>query len=190
MNFFLGTSSQKKEKHNRGAFSLIELLIVILIIGVVYTLAVSNIQSLKDDKVKPNLLNLKNYLTSLSYESSVKLMCLDKCNDCSIYIDEKLNKEYSSEFDNFLDSSVKTYRYDFNLGMINLKNKIYFNLRDSEEEICFSYEVDKKGVGTQVIVEYKGYIYDFTQYFTDTMRYYSLNDVITVKEEQIQKVLR
>ncbi|MCF6330918.1 MAG: prepilin-type N-terminal cleavage/methylation domain-containing protein [Sulfurimonas sp.] len=190
MKFFFGISSQKKEKYKRDAFSLIELLIVILIIGVVYTLAVSNIQSLKDDKVKPSLLNLKNYLTSFSYERSIKLMCFDKCNKCSIYIDEKLDKERSNDFDNFLDSSVKTYRYDFNLGMINLKNKIYFNSRGNEEEICFSYEVDKKGVGTQMIVEYEGYIYDFTQYFTDTLRYSSLGDVITAKEEQVQKVLR
>lgn len=175
---------------NKRAFTLIELLIVVLIIGIVYTLAVSNIQSLKDDKVKPSLLNLKNYLISLSYNDSVKLMCLDKCNDCSIYIDGKLNKKHSTGFDDFLDSSVETYRYDFNLGMINLKKKIYYNLKDIEKEICFSYKVDKKWVGDQVIVEYKGNIYDFTQYITNTLRYPSLDDFLTAKEEQIQKVLR
>jgi len=186
----LGSCSQKKKRLNRGAFSLVELLIVVLIIGIVYTLAVSSLQSLKDDKIKPNLLNLKNYLSSILQESSVKLICLDRCSDCSIYIDGKLDEELSNEFDDFLDSSVETYRYDFNLGMINLKNKIYYNSQNNEEEICFSYEVDKKGVGEQVIVKYKGYVYDFTQYFTNTLRYSSLDDVLDAKEEQASKVLK
>jgi len=176
-------------RFNREAFSLVELLIVVLIVGIIYTLAVSNLQSLKNDKTKPNLLNLKNYLYSISRESSVRLICLDKCNDCSIYIDGKLDEELSKEFDGFLDSSVETYRYDFNFGMINLKNKIYYNSENNEEEICFSYEVDKKGIGEQVIVKYKGYVYDFTQYFTNTLRYSSLDEVVEIKEEQISKVL-
>ena len=179
-----------RETYSRSAFSLVELLIVVLIIGIVYTLAVGSLQSLKDDKEKPTLLNLKNYLSSFSYENSVKLMCLDKCNDCSIYVDGELDEKSSDEFDNFLDSSVETYRYDFNLGMINLKNKIYYNSEDTEEEICFSYEVDKKGIGEQVLVKHKGFVYDFTQYFTDTLRYKSLDDIVIAKEEQIQEVLR
>ena len=183
-------SSQKKESHIKEAFSLIELIIVVLIIGIVYTLAVGKIESLKTDKVKPTLLNLKNHLKSLQYENTSKLMCLDKCRECSIYIDGELDKKLSSEFDEFLDSSVEIYRYDFNLGMISIKNKIYFNSKDNEEDICFSYEVDKKGIGDQVIVEYKAYVYDFTRHIGDTVRYSSLDDVATFKEEEIQKVLR
>lgn len=189
--FFLRVSPQKREKHNnRRAFSLVELLIVVLIIGIVYTLAIGSLESLKKNKIKPTLLNLKNHLTSFSFDKSAELICLDKCKNCSIYIDGKLNKELSSAFDSFFDSNVETYRYDFNLAIVNLKNKIHYNSKDIQEEICFSYAVDKNGVGDQVLVKYKNYVYDFTQYFGNTLRYSSFDDVVTAKEEQIYKVLR
>jgi len=167
-----------------------ELLIVVLIIGVVYTIAIGNFESLKTDRLKPNLLNLKSHLYSLPHANKVKLMCLDRCKNCFVYIDEELNNEFSSEFDNFLDSSVKAYRFDTNLGLMEIKKEIFFNSQDNEEEICFSYEIDKKGIGNQVLVEYKGYVYDFTQHFTNTVRYPSLGDATAAKEDQLQKVLR
>jgi len=167
----LKTSLRKK------AFSLIELLIVILIIGIVYTISIGNFEKVKNKTTKLTLANLKEYLQSLPYERSAELLCLDDCRECKILLDG----ENFKELDNFLDKSVKSYRYDFFYGMIEV---------EKQNDICFSYGVDKKGVGQQVIVEYKKQFYDFSTYLSPVSVYSSLQEATDAKENLIQEVLR
>ena len=174
----------------RGAFSLIELLIVVLIVGLVYTLAVTNFQRVKEGKVKPTLLNLKSNLLDINKVSVAKLMCLDDCKSCNVYVDGEVDANSSSEYEEFFDEEPKVYRYDINYGLVSLKNKVYFNSEDKEEEICFSLSVDKNGVSEQVIVEYKDKFYDFSPYFSNTQVYTSESDISEIKEHLSQEVLR
>ena len=167
----LKTSLRKK------AFSLIELLIVILIIGIVYTISIGNFEKVKNKTTKLTLANLKEYLQSLPHERSAELLCLDDCRECKVLIDGETFKE----LDNFLDKSVKSYRYDFSYGMIEV---------EKQNDICFSYGVDKKGVGQQVIVEYKKQFYDFSTYLSPVSVYSSLQEATDAKENLIQEVLR
>ena len=153
----------------RRAFSLIELLIVIVIIGVVYTLAITKFQTIKEGGAEVSLLNLKQYLLSVpkqvgvdAYET-VRFLCLDDCSSCDVLVDNIKVSEDNS-FDGFLDSSIKVYRYDFALGTTEVPQKIYFNTEEVEEDVCFSYEINKNGVGDQVIIEYKDYVYDYSAY--------------------------
>lgn len=172
----------------RKGFSLIELLIVILIIGVVYTLAIGNFQRLQEGETKLSLQNLKTYLMQFPHEQSVELLCLERCSKCDIFVDGKLSKEL--EVENFLDESVQVYRYEYALGTIKEPRETYFNSEDVEEEVCFSYSVDKKGVGKQVLVEFQNNVYDFSSYFTPTPKYNSLEEAVSEKERVIEEVLR
>jgi prepilin-type N-terminal cleavage/methylation domain-containing protein len=174
----------------RNSFTLIELLIVVLIIGIVYSLAITNFQNLKEGKTEPNLLNLKTKLDSLDKVSTAKLMCLDECESCYIYVDDVLDEEVSKEFEDFFDEEVRVYRYDVNYGLVELKDKIFFNSEGVEEDICFSLSVDKNGVSEQVIVEYKDKFYDFSVYFTNTQVYKSQSELREIREYLLQKVLR
>ena len=173
----------------RYAFSLIELLIVIVIIGVVYTLAIKSFARVADTTKQVTLVTLKGYLQSIPHEHSVKFLCLDDCSSCDILVDSKVDETLKGSFDNFLDSSVKVYRYDSYQGMQPIINEVYFNSEDVEEDVCFSYSVDKKGVGEQVFVEYNKKVYDFTTYFEQTPVYNSLSDVVNTKEKSVNKVL-
>ena len=161
----------------KKAFSLIELLIVILIIGVVYTLSIGSFEKVKDESKKLTLQNLKEYLQALPYEKSAEILCLDDCSECELLVDGEKFKE----LDDFLDKSVKSYRYDFSYGMVEL---------EKEDEICFSYSVDKKGVGQQVIVEFKDLFYDFSTYLSPVGIYSSLEEARDAKEQLTQEVLR
>ena len=174
----------------RSAFSLIELLIVVVIVGLVYTLAISNFENVKQNKVKPTLLNLKSYLSKLEKSKNAELICLDKCKSCNLYVDGVLDANASAEFEDFLDEDVKVYRYDVNYGLISLQNKVFFNSENTQEEICFSLSVDKNGVSEQLIVEYKDKFYDFSPYFTNTKVYLSASDISDVREDLYQEVLR
>jgi len=161
----------------KKAFSLIELLIVILIIGVVYTLSVGSFEKVKDESKKLTLQNLKEYLQDLPHEKSAEILCLDDCSMCKILVDGKKIRE----LDDFLDKSVKSYRYDFSYGMVEL---------DKVDDVCFSYEIDKKGVGQQVLVEFKNKFYDYSTYLTPVSIYSSLQEARDAKEQLVQEVLR
>lgn len=174
----------------RYAFSLIELLIVIVIIGVVYTLAIKSFGRVADRSEQVTLKTLKEYLQSIPHRKSVEFLCLDDCASCNIFVDSKLDESVKGLFDNFLDSSVKVYRYDFYQGMQPIIKKVYFNDEDVEEDVCFSYTIDKKGVGNQVFVEYNKKFYDFTTYFEQTPVYNSLSDIVKNKEKSVNEVLR
>lgn len=170
----------------KKAFSLIELLIVIVIMGVIYTLAINNFDKLNDKSKNLSLSNLKEYLKSQTYEKSVGLICLDKCLNCNLFIDS--NK--TTDIGEFLNEDVKRYRYDFLYGYVNIENNLFFNERDTEEDVCFSYKLDKNGVGEQVLIEYKDKFYDFSEYFSDVKIYNSLDEATQAKEKLIQEVMR
>lgn len=174
----------------KKAFSLIELLIVIVIIGVVYTLAVGSFAKMGDASTQVTLKNLKEYLQSFEYEKSVKFLCFDDCSSCDIVVDGKINEEMKGSFDGFLDSSVKVFRYDFYQGMQEYTNEVYFNNENIEEAVCFSYTIDKKGIGEQVFVEFNKKVYDFSSYFGATPIYDSLSEVVDAKEMLNSEVLR
>ncbi|MDO8453603.1 MAG: type II secretion system protein [Sulfurimonas sp.] len=170
----------------RRAFTLIELLIVIMIIGVVYTLAISSFQKIGDASKKVNLENLKEYLQNFPHAKSSKILCLDDCSKCDILVDGEVEKT----LDDFLDKNVKVYRYDFLQGMFEEKQEVYFNKEGVEKKVCFSYEVDKKGVGGQVFVVLNESVYDFSTYFEPVVVYKSLQEAIEAKEKLIQEVLK
>jgi len=170
----------------KRAFSLIELLIVIMIVGVVYTLAIGNFNRLSDESSKLSLVNLKEYLNSIKHSESVKLLCLDNCSECDVVVDGVKSKT----IEDFLDESVRVYRYEFSYGAVEIEKEVFFNIDDVEEDVCFSYEVDKNGVGDQVLVEFKEKVYDFSPYFSGTAVYRSIEDAVETIEDMAREVMQ
>jgi len=170
----------------KRAFSLIELLIVIMIIGVLYTLAIGNFNRLSDESSRLSLSNLKEYLHSIPHEKSVKILCLDDCSECDIFVDGQKSKTV----EDFLDESVRVYRYEFSYGAIEAEKEVFFNIDDVEEDVCFSYEVGKNGVGNQVLVEFKKSVYDFSSYFSKTAVYSSVEAAVEAREILVREVMQ
>ena len=163
----------------KKAFSLIELLIVILIIGIVYTLSIGNFNKIKNETKQISLEGLKDYLQDFPYEKNVKILCFDDCSGCDIFVDdEKINEK---EIEDFLDDTVSVYRYDFSLGMVKL---------EKDNEICFSYAIDRRGIGEQIFVEFNGKVYDFSTYLGSVPVYNSIGEATDAKEKLIQEVLK
>lgn len=181
--------SYKKNLFHK-AFSLIELLIVVVIMGVVYTLAITNFAKIDENQTVLSLQNLKKYLMNIEHENNVRLLCLDDCESCELYADGELVEGYEDTFNGFLDDSIKVYTYNFNLGTTEISKQIHFNIEGIEEDICFSYLMDKKGVGEQVLVEFKNKVYDFSTYFVKTPVYDSIEEAADAKEELIQEVFK
>jgi len=158
----------------KKAFSLIELMIVIVIIGLVYTLALSRIKAPKEELQKPSLKTLKSYLRSFSKDhQSVRLLCKDQCDSCMILRDGEKIKD----IEGFFDESVEFYRYDFFMGDVAL-----------QRESCFDFTLDGDGVSDQVIIVYKEKVYDYTPYFDTVKEYDSLAALKDAKEKLISEV--
>ena len=162
-------------------------MIVIVIMGVVYNLASSNLARLSENNGKITLVNLKTYLQSLKHEKSVKLLCLDDCSVCDVYVDGVKTKTLEELFK---DRDVVVYRYDFSYGYTTKEQDVYFNKEGVEESVCFSYTLDEEGVGDQVLVESQNIFYDYSSYLESTKVYTSLSDASSAKDKLTQKVIR
>lgn len=165
-----------------------ELMIVIVIIGVVYTLAITKLQTVSEEKVAPSFLNLKEYLLGYLHDDAqrARLLCLDDCSECSIYVDGVKLKT----IEGFMDESVEVYKYDLLEGLKERKRKVFFNEEDVQESVCFSFEIDKNRVSEQVVVAYKESVYDYTNYFEETPHYDFLEDFVETKERVAQEVMQ
>jgi prepilin-type N-terminal cleavage/methylation domain-containing protein len=159
----------------RKAFSLLELLIVVVIIGVVYTLVIPNFESLKEKKQALTLGSLKAFLGTIPHERRVDFYCIDECRECFIRSDGKRVKEYDNLFDSFLDSSVKMYTYNQREGFLEIEKQLYFKDEHTYEELCFAYTLDKTRGGGIVFVSFGEKIYDFTSAFVQEQTYPSLD---------------
>lgn len=150
--------------------------------GVVYMLAVHNLQNIKDPETALSLQNLKEYLQSIPHKKSVEFLCLDDCSSCDVLIDGKKDPNITS-IDDFIDDSIKVYRYDFHLGFQEQNKKVYFNEENIEEKVCFSLSVDTQGVSEQVAVKYKDKVYDYSTYLiSPTPVYGSLQELVDAKD--------
>jgi len=165
-------------------------MIVIVIIGVVYTLAINNFQKIEEEATKVNLHTLKEYLQKFPHAENVKFLCLNQCTSCNIFVDGEKQKDLEGVFDGMLDEDIKVYRFDFNLGVVQQTPEIYFNQEDVEEDVCFSYTIDEQGIGEQVLIEYKKEVYDYSSFFGSIPIYETLQDAIDAKNKLAQEILK
>lgn len=168
----------------KKAFTLLELIIVVLIIGVVYTLVIMNFHDQKAKAESLNLSNLQAHMRGLKYEESVKFVCMDDCSQCEMIVDGNKTEQY----DGILDKTVKLYRFDQNRGLVTAKGDAYFNKNGVREDVCFSYSIDKKGIGDQILVAYKNKVYDFSDFINGTKIYDSLDEATDAKKQLIEEV--
>jgi len=159
-------------------------MIVVLIMGVVYKLAIVNLSRVDTSSKKINFLNLKNYLVSQKFTTSATLLCLDDCSTCKLLLDGN----ETAELKGFMSEDVQTYHYDALQGAIQKEMRVYFNKDDVEENVCFEYKVDSDGVGDQILVEDGESYYDFIDYFTDVKRYDSMETLLEHREDEASKV--
>jgi prepilin-type N-terminal cleavage/methylation domain-containing protein len=159
----------------KKAFSLMELMIVIVIIGAVYTLAITNLKpSVVEEKAKLSLLTLKEYLMPFTKEhQDVLFVCAQNCSDCSIYV----AGEKVQDIEGFLQETPEVYRYDFFQGAIAIN-----------DNNCFSFRLNNQKISDQLLVIYQDKVYDYTPYFSTTKVYTSLDEAITAKEETIRDI--
>ena len=173
----------------RAAFSLLELLIVVVIIGLIYTLALPNFASLEQKKSNLTLADLKSVLQNTPHEERIAFLCIQECKECFLEVDSQRVEDTEKRFENFLDATVQRYKYEQQRGMVLLEKELYFKDENSYEELCFSYTIDKQLGGDAVYIAYGGKIYDYATAFT-TPIYNSIEEVQEMREKLEMDILR
>ncbi len=152
----------------RQAFSLLELMIVILIMSFSYMLVFS---SMRHEQSKPKALNMKNLKENLARQgllySNAELFCLDRCKQCYLYKDGE-TIEYEEDL---ALGDLTVYQID---GDDKL-TKIDFG-RYQDHPVCLRFSLYRNGSSSQLVVENKTGIYYLPALFAKVVKTDSLEE--------------
>lgn len=169
----------------RYAFTLIELMIVIVIIGIVYVLALTSIKSHSDKKESLTLRTLPKFMESIHSHDELFLTCIDNCKACYLFRDG----EFEDEIDPFIDEDIRIYKYDVNLGTNEIHYTPFFDEEGREFDVCFRYELSPEGVHSEMAVESESGVIAYPSYFGEVREYKKIEDYIEAEEERRQKAI-
>lgn len=172
----------------REAFTLIELLLVVVIVGVIYGLVINSMQRVNDKEAGLDFMTLPAFLTSVHQQDNVALVCIDDCKECALYRDGTKVKEVDAFMRD--EPLLHFWYFDANLGTQELRFSPVFDEDDKEFDVCFRYEIFKDGSQTEMIVETKGESFDYRGPFQPVRRFSSLPALEEARQVELQKVLQ
>ncbi len=158
---------------NSKGFTLIELLIVILIIGLIYGLFVSNLHDKKKETQNITLLTMKQALLLQPFKQKSEVICFEPCEECFIYNDDK--KTDTSPFSLF-KTAPKVYKKD---QFSQLQPYTFLAFLDAEEkpqDVCFRFSVFNNKSSSYYLVEAHKKFYLFHPYLKEVEVTSTLSD--------------
>lgn len=154
----------------RKGFSLIELLIVIVVVGLIYAVGFSGVSV---DKPKPKALtaiNIKDtILSSKFYNGRTTLMCLDKCSKC--YLRQGLSSKFVPYSNGIQLNNIVAYTIDERDSLQELEYEKF-----NDKPICLVIDFFRNGSSTQLILKDDTSAYFLPAYFGESKKFDSLED--------------
>jgi prepilin-type N-terminal cleavage/methylation domain-containing protein len=162
--------SKLREGSGREAFSLLELLIVIVIISVFYSLISVNFSLKKRESESVKLENLRRYpLRGRVPAEGAQLLCLNECRECYIYSGGKVTAELESAL-----GSLKAYIVDKSGEAVPVD---FGRFRD--HRICLRFRYYPNGSSSEMIIESKGRFLYYPTLFAKVESFDSLEEAVT-----------
>lgn len=168
----------------RRGFTLLELMLVIVLMGIVYGSVINVFERYKEKAIDVTLMNLEAYLQSFAYNSHVSLVCIKKCEECLLFV----NGDFLQNVTPFVERDVELYRYDKDLGVKRVELLPYFRADGQEEESCFRYDIHPDGSRTEMIVKNGKEVFVFPSFFGSVQTYPSLSEAIEKQNQTVRKV--
>jgi hypothetical protein len=146
------------------AFTLFELILVIFLMGVLYSLVSFSFDRYFDRDENLKFEHIKSYLKSTRENngSLVELVCYDRCQKCVIFEDTVLKKELNLN----LDKDLEVLDMD-ELGDFRVKEFEDRLVDDDFERICFEFKLFSNDSSSKLLVYNFGRYYVFNSYFSD-----------------------
>lgn len=168
----------------RSAFTLFELLLVVVIIALIYSLVVGKLQQQKEGETVLTLSNLRSYMMALHHHDTLELRCIDQCHECYLYRDSQEIKRFKTLF----ESEPLVYDYD---RFIGTKEHLFTPLFDNdgrEFDVCFAYRIDPQGVGDSFLVALQDSVIYYPSYFGKTLRFVNVQEAVNFLNDRLDWV--
>ena len=153
----------------KRAFSLFELLLVVIIISLVYSLVLNKI----NNKKRVNTTNLTNLKSSMLKKNQKLLIVYDKCSKSNLDIDLTLFK------------GIKVY--SLKGEVLEKKEFPPIKIKDEIYDVCFKYEIFPNKSSSSFIVKKDDTYFVFHPYFQKIKKFDNeddaINDFINKKEK-------
>ena len=172
----------------KKAFTLIELLIVVVIIGVVYGLVISSMKKINNKEAHLDFKTLPSFVQGFYKRNHVALVCSDNCRECILYVDNEPLKKVDAFMRD--ERHLRFWHYDANTGVQELRFTPLFDEDDREFDVCFRYEIFEDGSSTEMIIETKEHTYDYHGLLSGVTSYPSLQDAQEAIQHQREEVLQ
>ena len=172
----------------KKAFTLIELLLVVVIIGVIYGLVINSMQKINDKEAGLDFESLPSFVETLHHQNHVAFICTDNCKACAVYVEGEKVKEVEPFMAE--ESVLRFWHFDANTGTQELHFTPIFDEDDREFDVCFRYEIFDNGSSSEMIIETQKQSYDYRGLFHPVTRYSSLAALEESRQEEIQRVLQ
>jgi prepilin-type N-terminal cleavage/methylation domain-containing protein len=168
----------------KRGFTLLELMLVIVLMGIVYGSVINVFERYKDKAIDVTLMSLEKYMQSFSHNNHVSLVCIKRCEECLLFVNEAFVQNVTP----FTERDVQLYRFDRDSGVKRLELLPHFRLDGQEEEACFRYDIHPDGSRTEMIVKNNKDVFVFPSFFGTVQKYSSLNEAIEKQSQAVQKV--
>ena len=160
----------KKIDKMHKAFSLIELLVVIIIISIVYFLGFSGVELGSNRPKALTALNLKStIIKSDIFTTEATLLCVNNCRSC--YLRKGVSSAFEA-YDQGIDlKGTEAYILDERESLLHLEYGRY-----QDQKICLLLDFYKNGSSTQIILKNKSGIYFLPAFFGAPKKVASLEE--------------
>jgi len=154
----------------RGAFSLLELLVVIMLISIVYFLGFNGVEI---DKRQPKALTALTLKSSIEnselFSGEATFICINHCKNC--YIRTTPSSPFKA-YENKIDlTGSRVYRLDAQESLLAIKEKRYH-----DEKICLEMHFYQNGSSSQLIIENAHGVYFLPAFFGEPQKVESLEE--------------
>ncbi len=179
-----------KVRYKLSAFTLVEMLIVLILIGVVYSLILNRYKPEKEELFPHSQTPFRSILIPLWNHSHIILLCEDKCKKCNIYNENgKIIKKIKQSL--FKQNDVPKFYVFSDNGEINRKEFLHIKPQNSEERVCFRFDLYPNKSSSELILEYKnGKVLYLPPYFNDTLSFSSLEGLQNYFENLKTEIVR
>lgn len=165
------------EKRESRAFTLFELILVIFIIGVIYTIIGISFDRFVADDREYKFENLKALLSEYQDRDRVELLCYQRCQECMILKDNRVIKE---DVELNLDENLEVFVLDEYGDFRRVEFADRF-IKGHFEKICLQFELFENMSQSEYIIYQNDRYYIFDSFFEDV----NVTDNFSIAKEML-----
>ncbi len=173
-------------KQSKNAFTLFELMIVVMIIGIVYALVLGRLDPKQHIEIV-KLDSLRDAMLQKHKEGQrLDLILYDNCKKSALLLNGTYQEEIKIDLEPKLFQDITVYKSD----TFGHERKIDFLpviIDDRLEPVCFRYTVYPNGSASNYIVAQKENYYIFPPYFEDVNVTSSLEEALALFTHEKEK---